>query len=65
MSFKGFVRLLNWPHHVLLLAEKSLKPDMKTEDSDNLVHQAIISHECLPYPSRLRFSKISLCLGKQ
>ncbi|KAM4870548.1 methionine aminopeptidase 1D, mitochondrial isoform X3 [Urocitellus parryii] len=49
-QIQGLHQACQLARHVLLLAGKSLKVDMTTEEIDALVHQEIISHDAYPSP---------------
>ncbi|XP_063115350.1 methionine aminopeptidase 1D, mitochondrial isoform X5 [Cavia porcellus] len=49
-QIQGLHQACQLARHVLLLAGKSLKVDMTTEEIDALVHQEIISHNAYPSP---------------
>ncbi|KAF3824376.1 hypothetical protein GH733_008661 [Mirounga leonina] len=49
-QIQGLRQACQLARHVLLLAGKSLKVDMTTEEIDALVHQEIISHDAYPSP---------------
>ncbi|XP_077010257.1 methionine aminopeptidase 1D, mitochondrial isoform X1 [Tamandua tetradactyla] len=49
-QIQGLRQACQLARHVLLLAGKSLKVDMTTEEIDALVHQEIISHNAYPSP---------------
>uniref|UniRef100_A0A8C5KGJ4 Methionine aminopeptidase n=1 Tax=Jaculus jaculus TaxID=51337 RepID=A0A8C5KGJ4_JACJA len=49
-QIQGLRQACQLARHVLLLAGKSLKVDMTTEEIDTLVHQEIISHNAYPSP---------------
>ncbi|XP_054976179.1 methionine aminopeptidase 1D, mitochondrial isoform X1 [Sorex araneus] len=49
-QIQGLRQACQLARHVLLLAGKSLKVDMTTEEIDALVHQEIIGHDAYPSP---------------
>nr|XP_055164135.1 methionine aminopeptidase 1D, mitochondrial isoform X1 [Nyctereutes procyonoides] len=49
-QIQGLHQACQLARHVLLLAGKSLKVDMTTEEIDALVHQEIIRHDAYPSP---------------
>uniref|UniRef100_G3WUS5 Methionine aminopeptidase n=1 Tax=Sarcophilus harrisii TaxID=9305 RepID=G3WUS5_SARHA len=49
-QIQGLRQACQLARHVLLLAGKSLKVDMTTEEIDSLVHQEIIRHNAYPSP---------------
>ncbi|XP_015979347.2 methionine aminopeptidase 1D, mitochondrial isoform X1 [Rousettus aegyptiacus] len=49
-QIQGLRQACQLARHVLLLAGKSLKVDMTTEEIDALVHQEIIRHDAYPSP---------------
>ncbi|CAO2597101.1 Methionine aminopeptidase 1D, mitochondrial [Lemmus lemmus] len=49
-QIRGLREACQLARHILLLAGKSLKVDMTTEEIDALVHREIISHDAYPSP---------------
>ncbi|XP_040827651.1 methionine aminopeptidase 1D, mitochondrial isoform X1 [Ochotona curzoniae] len=60
-QIQGLHQACQLARHVLLLAGKSLKVDMTTEEIDALVHQEIISHNAYPSPLGYRGFPKSVC----
>nr|XP_002712334.1 methionine aminopeptidase 1D, mitochondrial isoform X1 [Oryctolagus cuniculus] len=60
-QIQGLRQACQLARHVLLLAGKSLKVDMTTEEIDALVHQEIISHNAYPSPLGYRGFPKSVC----